>query len=322
MITLLFSVLNSDLTVDPPEGSFSHAVEFDEDLPDPARLQQKDELLLQLPDVHTRWSCGGMKSQVLRDGNVPVSSYRSRAGERFPVWQTTKHDIRRIYYLECRRKKAEAWRWGWWWPISSSSAPPGPSSPPPSAAPWRAYEMTPQTAEAAPPSFHTESCKIRTVSFKRWFKDTVLCRICAATHAEGEEDTAQWCCGQLVVLIFRGKKWTHQRVVKYQDNLVKITSKATQTHFMKIAMFFLDVSDGRSFSRESVQTCRTKNVVALKISGHTELHKPRHICHLRQLIPTYHAFVLNLKTHLIKSPPRTEREWKPGALCVCQGLCF
>lgn len=54
IITLLFSVLNSDLTVDPPEGSFSHAVEFDEDLPDPARLQQKDELLLQLPDVHTR----------------------------------------------------------------------------------------------------------------------------------------------------------------------------------------------------------------------------------------------------------------------------
>lgn len=81
MITLLFSVLNSDLTVDPPEGSFSHAVEFDEDLPDPARLQQKDELLLQLPDVHTRWSCGGMKSQVLRDGNVPVSSYRSHAGD-------------------------------------------------------------------------------------------------------------------------------------------------------------------------------------------------------------------------------------------------
>lgn len=144
-----------------------------------------------------------MKSQVLRDGNVPVSSYRLRAGERFPVWQTTKHDIRRIYYLECRRKKAEAWRWGWWWPISSSSAPPGPSSPPPSAAPWRAYEMTPQTAEAAPPSFHTESCKVRTVSFKRWFKDTVLCRICAATHAEGEEDTAQWCCGQLLVLIFK-----------------------------------------------------------------------------------------------------------------------
>ena len=32
-------LLNSDLTVDPPEGSFSHAVEFDEDLPDPARLQ-------------------------------------------------------------------------------------------------------------------------------------------------------------------------------------------------------------------------------------------------------------------------------------------
>ena len=34
---------------------------------------------------------------------------------------------------------------------------------------------------------------------------------------------------------------------------------------MKMAMFFLDVSDGRSFSRESVQTCRTKNAVAFKI---------------------------------------------------------
>lgn len=34
---------------------------------------------------------------------------------------------------------------------------------------------------------------------------------------------------------------------------------------MKTAMFFLDVSDGRSFSRESVQTCRTKNAAALKI---------------------------------------------------------
>lgn len=32
-------LLTSDLTVDPPEGSFGHAVEFDEGLSDPARLQ-------------------------------------------------------------------------------------------------------------------------------------------------------------------------------------------------------------------------------------------------------------------------------------------
>lgn len=46
--------LTSDLAVDPPEGSFSHAMEFDKDLSDPARFQGEDELLLQLPDAHTR----------------------------------------------------------------------------------------------------------------------------------------------------------------------------------------------------------------------------------------------------------------------------
>lgn len=50
----MFRLLTSDLAIDPPEGSFGHAVEFDEDLSDPTRLQGEDELLLQLPDVHAR----------------------------------------------------------------------------------------------------------------------------------------------------------------------------------------------------------------------------------------------------------------------------
>lgn len=49
--------MTSDLAVDPPEGSFGHAVEFNKDLSDPARLQGEDKLLLQLPDVHASRSC-------------------------------------------------------------------------------------------------------------------------------------------------------------------------------------------------------------------------------------------------------------------------
>lgn len=56
----LCHLLTSDLIVDPPVGSFSHAVELNEGLSDLARLQQEDELLFQLPNVHTRWSWGGM----------------------------------------------------------------------------------------------------------------------------------------------------------------------------------------------------------------------------------------------------------------------
>lgn len=44
--------LTSDLAIDPPERPFGHAVQFDQRLPDPPRLQQQDELLLQLPDAH------------------------------------------------------------------------------------------------------------------------------------------------------------------------------------------------------------------------------------------------------------------------------
>lgn len=64
-----------------------------------------------------------------------------------------------VLYLECHRKKAAAWRWGWLWSISSSAAPPELSSHPPSTAPWRAYERKLQRAEAAPPGSHKESCK-------------------------------------------------------------------------------------------------------------------------------------------------------------------
>lgn len=46
------SLLASDLAVDPPERSLGHAVQFDQGLPDSPGLQQEDELLLQLPDVH------------------------------------------------------------------------------------------------------------------------------------------------------------------------------------------------------------------------------------------------------------------------------
>lgn len=46
------SSLTSDLAVDPPERSLGHAVQFDQGLPDSPGLQQEDELLLQLPDVH------------------------------------------------------------------------------------------------------------------------------------------------------------------------------------------------------------------------------------------------------------------------------
>lgn len=103
-----------------------------------------------------------------------------------------------VLHLECRRKKAEAWRWGWLWPISSSSAPPAPSSPPPSAAPWRAYETTPQTAEAAPPSFHTASCKIRTVSFQIWLNETVLCQI---SGVWGKSSCTMWRRRSAVILV-------------------------------------------------------------------------------------------------------------------------
>lgn len=53
-IFLTVCVLTSNLAVDPPEGSFSHAVEFNKDLSDPAWVQGEDKLLLQLSNVHTR----------------------------------------------------------------------------------------------------------------------------------------------------------------------------------------------------------------------------------------------------------------------------
>lgn len=83
--------------------------------------------------------------------------------------------VRWTPYLECHRRKAEAWRWGWWWLISSSAAPPAPSCPPPSAAPQRAYERRPPSAEAAPAGSHTESCRTTEASLKRGFKDVKRC---------------------------------------------------------------------------------------------------------------------------------------------------
>ena len=52
-VTSSSGVLTSDLGVDPPEGPLGDAVQFDEDLADPARVQRQDELLFQLAHVHT-----------------------------------------------------------------------------------------------------------------------------------------------------------------------------------------------------------------------------------------------------------------------------
>ena len=56
--------LTSDLAVDPPEGSFGHAMELNKNLSDPAWLQGEDKLLLQLPDVHTGRSCRRTRQNI------------------------------------------------------------------------------------------------------------------------------------------------------------------------------------------------------------------------------------------------------------------
>lgn len=97
-VSFCVSFLTSDLTVDPPERSFGYAMQFNQGLSDPAWLQQEDELLLQLPDVHARGSCW-------RGGKNPPDHFLKGMTNFTARAQTSKTKS----HLECRRKRAEAW---------------------------------------------------------------------------------------------------------------------------------------------------------------------------------------------------------------------
>lgn len=46
-----------DLTVNPPEGSFGHPMQLNEDLSDMSSIQWQNELLFKLADIHTGRHC-------------------------------------------------------------------------------------------------------------------------------------------------------------------------------------------------------------------------------------------------------------------------
>ncbi len=77
-----------DLTINPPEGSFGHAMQLDEDLLDVSRIQWQNELLFKLTDIHTgrRWWEQNTNSVSTNTNSVSTNSKKSSSDDEIFIW--------------------------------------------------------------------------------------------------------------------------------------------------------------------------------------------------------------------------------------------